>query len=481
PDRQRDEVIERRRAMAFLAADQLAEKIRAERIVEKRALRRARDRNEPRHHDKQEQHNAERRPQRLEPARIAIGHRQRRDGQRADRRRDRSFDENAAGEREPEEEREAPIARRALARRKIQPRQRQLRRDDAGKQHRIGLGEMRLDDELHRSCKHGGAEKRCLASDQSVAQAKAQEHGGRGREQGRQAIRPDRGALRIAEKTHRGRLQPVNAGGLFVARFVLEANVDEIAGFQHLPARLRETRLVAIGNGKARKPRQIEPEAEQKEQHIRAPARDRLRHHRGLTTKSCAIGMAARQKRWSSARETAIRVSSPPRLRWRRKSSASPSSVTALATSLPPGFSAPQAASQIAASPTPPPMKIASGAGSPSSAAGAGCCTISISGTPKCAAFSAMKAARGAARSIAIARMKHSLRSHSMAIEPLPAPISHSNSPGRGASAASVAARIARFVSWPSWRNASSGRPARRDSGRASAPARHSSARRLRS
>ena len=49
------------------------------------------------------------------------------------------------------------------------------------------------------------------------------------------------------------------------------------------------------------------------------------------------------------------------------------------------------------------------------------------------------------------------LRHHSIAMLPDPAPTSHSSSPGRGASAASVTARIDCLVICPSWANASSG------------------------
>ena len=50
-----------------------------------------------------------------------------------------------------------------------------------------------------------------------------------------------------------------------------------------------------------------------------------------------------------------------------------------------------------------------------------------------------------------------------MPIEPLPAPTSHSCSPGPGSSAASVTARTACLVSWPSCSYASSGSPGMRD------------------
>ena len=53
-------------------------------------------------------------------------------------------------------------------------------------------------------------------------------------------------------------------------------------------------------------------------------------------------------------------------------------------------------------------------------------------------------------------------RHHSMPIEPAPAPMSHSSSPARGASAARVRARISALVSWPSFSNQASSRPGAR-------------------
>jgi hypothetical protein len=38
----------------------------------------------------------------------------------------------------------------------------------------------------------------------------------------------------------------MNTDRLFVARFMLKADLDEIAGFQHLPGRLGEASLVAV-------------------------------------------------------------------------------------------------------------------------------------------------------------------------------------------------------------------------------------------
>ena len=59
-------------------------------------------------------------------------------------------------------------------------------------------------------------------------------------------------------------------------------------------------------------------------------------------------------------------------------------------------------------------------------------------GTPKAAALRRMRAARSGRISIAAARSVGSASIHSIATEPAPAPMSHKNSPRRGASAESV-------------------------------------------
>lgn len=81
-----------------------------------------------------------------------------------------------------------------------------------------------------------------------------------------------------------------------------------------------------------------------------------------------------------------MRVSSPPKSCRASSSTASLSSVTALATRRPNGFSALRLAA-ITASDTPPPMKTASGAGRSASASGALPSTISNFGAPSARAF----------------------------------------------------------------------------------------------
>ena len=67
-----------------------------------------------------------------------------------------------------------------------------------------------------------------------------------------------------------------------------------------------------------------------------------------------------------------------------------------------------------------------------------------------------------------------------MAMEPAPAPTSQSSSPGRGARADSVSARMSCFVSWPSCSKALSGKLPRQGTTRAVGPAQTSMATRLR-
>ena len=110
-------------------------------------------------------------------------------------------------------------------------------------------------------------------------------------------------------------------------------------------------------------------------------------------------------------------------------------------------------------------MKIADGARPPSNASGASTAHLDadaerdrVGGDAVAAPLIAFECHRRAARP---------LRHHSTAMLPEPAPTSHSSSPGRGASAANVTARMHCLVICPSWTNASSGSdPTARSSGR---------------
>ena len=84
-------------------------------------------------------------------------------------------------------------------------------------------------------------------------------------QQRRYAVEPDarerpRHAHRLAD-VHRSRLQPVDADRLLVAAHLLEADVDVVAGLDHLLGRLREARFVAIDRRDVEEPRQERDQA----------------------------------------------------------------------------------------------------------------------------------------------------------------------------------------------------------------------------
>ena len=105
-----------------------------------------------------------------------------------------------------------------------------------------------------------------------------------------------------------------------------------------------------------------------------------------------------------------------------------------------------------------PPMNTASGAGwVVRVSAAAPSMQVRRWSSPKFVALARMLVARSGRSSNAKARPP--ARHHSTEIEPEPAPMSHSNSPARGASADRVSARTGRLVIWPSCANKPSSRP----------------------
>ena len=117
-------------------------------------------------------------------------------------------------------------------------------------QHRIRLGEPRLDAEQERGRHHQTGQQRGAPRHESERGPVGQHHG-RGRtDHGGDAIKADaRARLRHAERfgglNDRG-LEPINADRLLVACLLLEADVDIIPGLDHLLGCLREPRLVPI-------------------------------------------------------------------------------------------------------------------------------------------------------------------------------------------------------------------------------------------
>ena len=178
-----------------------------------------------------------------------------------------------------------------------------------------------------------------------------------------------------------------------------------------------------------------------------------------------------------------MRVSSPPSSPRAANSTASPSTVTALATRRPPGFSACQQRSTRPGVASPPPMKTASGRRQ----SGQRRRRLARRRSPapaRRARSRSRRSCRGAAASRSTAIAAH----RAVGAQPFDARPSRSRrrrptaaAPASGASAARVAARTSRLVSWPSCRKASSGRPAGADALAAAGPAMHSTAIVLRS
>ena len=123
--------------------------------------------------------------------------------------------------------------------------------DAAGGQHRIGLGEPRFDHEQDRGGHQGGREEcsppphegeappnRSAAPSRSLRKA-------RGCDKGRSWCGLRAPPRASATATTRA-LQPIDADRLLVSGLVLKADVDEVAGFQHLLRSLREARLVPV-------------------------------------------------------------------------------------------------------------------------------------------------------------------------------------------------------------------------------------------
>ncbi len=165
----------------------------------------------------------------------------------------RSLEQDAAGQRRPEDRRPCPWrTRRILAAlpRQIDPRHRAHRRHHRQQQHGVGFGEPRFDAEQHRTGHNQTGQDGSAPRHECERGPVGQQHRADGADQRRHTVQPDphlrpRQAQRRGGFDH-GRLQPVDADRLLVADVILETDVDEIAAFDHLLGRLGEPRLVAI-------------------------------------------------------------------------------------------------------------------------------------------------------------------------------------------------------------------------------------------
>ena len=246
------EIVSRRRAMRLLRAHHLAHQILPDRFGKETRAGTADDGEEPGQHQNAEPDQAGNRPQRRKPAHRAIEHSQGHDREPDEQHDQRPLEQDTGGERGPEDRGQRPAGqagrRPALA--EVDARHRAHRGDGGQEQHRIGLGEAGLDAQQDRRRHHQSGQQRGAPRDEGERGPVGQQHRADRADQRGNPIEPD--FLARVPHAHRfggfhhGRLQPIDADRLLVANLVLEADVDVLAGFQHLLGRLGEARLVAI-------------------------------------------------------------------------------------------------------------------------------------------------------------------------------------------------------------------------------------------
>jgi len=86
------------------------------------------------------------------------------------------------------------------------------------------------------------------------------------------AIGPDRPVFGMGEGLDAGRLQPVDAYRLLVARLILKTDRDEVAGLEHLGRGFGEARLVAVERGHGENPGQAGDQGDQSGEERPPPA-----------------------------------------------------------------------------------------------------------------------------------------------------------------------------------------------------------------
>ena len=221
------------------------------------------------------------RPQRQQPASGALVDRQRHRGETDDHQIDRPLDQDAGGERGPKDRRQCPAEPRVagFARRKIGARQHAHGGDDREQQHGVGLGEPRFAAEQRRSRHHQRRQDGAAPGDEGEPAPIRGQNRADGADERRDAVEPD-GGSRIGETEnlgglHHRRLQPVDADRFAVANVVLIADIDIIAGFDHLLGGLREIGLVAIDRRNLEKARQKQDQRNKHENGHSAPVRAR--------------------------------------------------------------------------------------------------------------------------------------------------------------------------------------------------------------
>ena len=200
----------------------------------------------------------------------------------------------------------------------IGTRHRAHRGDDGEAEHRVGLGEPRLDPEQDR-CRHDEpGEERGAPRHEGERGPIGPEHDADRADERGDAVEPDaqarlRQPRRLGEFDHGG-LEPIDADRLLVTGLVLEADVDEIAGFDHLLGRLGEPRLVAVDRRDMEEPRQ-ESEERHHNQHddgARIGSGRKIHRARGPGVAITSARLRLADDRHSSPRRPAPRPCSEP-------------------------------------------------------------------------------------------------------------------------------------------------------------------------
>ena len=263
--------------MGFLRAE-LAQHVAADGIGEEGVTRTPEDRDEPWQDEHEEPDQAPDRSHTPQPCRRAVEEGQDCDCQPDEHQDQRALEQDAAGQCRPEDRGRRPRRmRRILAALpgQIHPRQCAHRRGDGEQQQCVGLGQPSLGAKQHGGAHHQRGERCAAPRHEGQCRPVSQEHRADGTDQRRNAVEPDAHLRPRQAKRGSGldgrRLQPVDADRLLVADIVLEADIDEIAGLDHLLGRLGEPRLIAIDGRNGEKSGQEKQQAAQRQERNRAP------------------------------------------------------------------------------------------------------------------------------------------------------------------------------------------------------------------
>ena len=227
------------------------------------------DQDEPGQHDQQAERHPAKRPQGTQPARRAVPHGQDDRGESRDHRRDRSLDQDAGADGEPENRCRPPLATAGLRVGEIDPGERPHGGRDGRAEDRVGRREARLGPEQRCRGRQHRRQQRAAPRHERKRHPIGQQHGGDRTEQRGHPIEPDPlpGVRDPAEfrQAHRRRLQPVDADRLLVAGLVAEPDGHEIRGLEHLLRGLGEARLVPIHRRQSGKPRKEHEKGDDRE------------------------------------------------------------------------------------------------------------------------------------------------------------------------------------------------------------------------